>query len=627
MSDSQGGKNQGGAAIEPEGPSRIGFGAESAIPSDLLGEFGDIPLAVAVFRVIVDETGERAVDGEYLYVSQLYCEWGGHEPGTLIGRTFAESNDIVDPLWLAVGYRAAILGETVHDIMYSKSWGHWLSFTMAPSSIEGCCVYVAMIADDESRERQEMAVGRDTSDLIIGITNVFNRETSYEAAMNSVLEMISDVLRPDRLLVFERGERTTSCVFEWSAPGVPPQIERMQGLPNERFDTMRKLATRDAPVIESDVDDVKGVDRGIGQQLDREGVERMMAVPLLSDGGPVGYLSANNYALVEGVDTKRVLDTVAGFISARIVNHRLMSRLEKLGTHDSLTGVLNRWGIDAAIEERLAAHPDEPYALVLMDIDDFKVVNDLHGHDVGDAALKKLAQVITQVFSETAIIGRNGGDEFLAMLFDEAYESAESLVKELVNADLACEHNGERYGLSMSVGFAEYPGQACSLQDTYTKADAALYAVKLAGKSGYRRYSSKYDDQDRSQFGFAPRDIAENMPGAVLVYKADTNGEILFANDELVQLLDCESYADCMEFTGGEFGNAVHPDDKVRVNEELAFQARSLGVGEKGFVDCRIVTKTGRIRHIEYNGRLVVSDDTGEMFYALIVDCDERAGK
>ena len=477
-------------------------------------------------------------------------------------------------------------------------------------------------ADD--RPMEDLAVEWNTSNLIIGITNVFNSGKSHDEMIMGVLEMISEILNPDRLLIFERGAEVTNCTFEWCAEGVPPRIHHMQSMSNAEFDEMSRMADRRSPVLMSSLNEMKEVNEGIAQRFNRRGVKNMMAVELVSDGNVIGYLSSNNYRLDKGIDAKRVLDTVAPFISTKIVNQRLVDQLELMGTHDSLTGLLNRRGIDDAIGRLLAEHPSEPYVLALMDIDDFKIVNDLHGHDVGDAALKTLARVVSGAFPENAIVGRNGGDEFLAMLFGKDLEHVDALIEAFRNATFECEANGRKYPLSMSIGYAECPAQATDLQDAYAKADIALYAVKLAGKAGCRRYEPGLESQYRSQLGFAPREIAENIPCAIVICEATEKGEILYGNDELVKMFECDSFADFMEHVGGAFEGVIHPDDRLKARRDLEAQRGNADLGGRAYLDYRIITKTGAVKHVADNSRLVSFANIGQVAYILLVDKLER---
>ena len=600
--------------------------AIAAVPTMLgtaLGSYGDVPVAYAVFRVLLDDAGGEVVNTEYVYANPMYHEWLGFEQGELTGRSFLDTVGDASTMWFPYCYRAAVLGETVHDVVFSPELGHWLSFSIAPSPVKGCCVYAFMMADDERMERDRIEAGRDTSDRVIEIANVLNNEDDYYVAMGKALEMMSEVIHPERLYVFERGETTSDNTFEWCAEGVEPMIDSLQGLDNAEFDTWEKLMAEEPVVIIPDVEEFKDTDPQMYQTLTRQSITHLLAVPFMNDGALIGYLGADNYALDERLDTRRLLEAVATFMSARIASHQMMRELERTGTHDSLTGLLNRRGIDQAISTYMAEHEGEPFTLALMDIDNFKTINDAHGHSVGDEALRLIARAVTEAFPEEAILGRNGGDEFLVMLFGEDAKNAEMLFGDFSQAELECEYDGKQYKLTMSIGYADYPEQTDTLKKAYTLADAALYAVKLAGKSGAKKYSQELESQYRSQLGFTPRDIAENVPGAIVVHRAGGEGDILFANDELIDMFECESLADFMEHTGGTFKGIVHPDDQERVYGDLT----KIGldeVGETNYSDYRVLTKTGNIKHISDNGRLATIEDVGKVFYVLMVDRKER---
>lgn len=476
-----------------------------------------------------------------------------------------------------------------------------------------------MDAGDERRIREEIIIDRNTSDLIIGITQMFNTEQSYSAAMNGLLRMVSQVLHPDRIIVFERGEQATSCIFEWYAQGLEPQKDRLQNLSNAQFDAMRQLAEqklelRQSQVLVSKVESLKSVDDGLHRTLEQEGVQQMMAVPLFNHGEIIGYLSVSNYELEEGLDIKRVLETVATFVSARIINQRLVDELARMGSHDRLTGLFNRWGIDAAVARAFERDPNSPYVLALVDIDDFKSVNDLYGHDVGDATLVTLSRRIEEAFSNNAIIGRNGGDEFLVMLLGDNVARADKLLGEFTAQEFFCELHGQRYHFSTSIGYVGYPEQVDNLHEAYAKADDALYAVKLAGKSGCARYTPAFRRLHRSQFGFTVRDVAENIPSSVVVFRMSDAHEIVFTNDELVKLLEYDNLADLMDCTGGSFERIIHPDDI----------AHALGVGSRSdssfILTYRIVTKTGDAKRVVGMSRMANTSKVGPICYTFIVE-------
>ena len=443
-----------------------------------LGSFGDVPVGYAVFRVVLNEAKDEVVDTEYVYANELYRKWGGFGTMELAGKSFLEVASNASRVWFPYCYRAAVLGEEVHDTIFSPEAGHWLTFHLAPSPVKGCCVYAFSIADDEHYEREKMQVGLDTSDLIIQIANALSGELSYDAAMNRLLEAMSEVIHPDRLYVFERGEKTVSNTFEWCAKGVEPQIHTLQDLDFSEFGTWDKLLAREQVVLIPDVEEFRESDPRMYWQLSRQGITHVLAVPFYDGDQLLGYLGADNYMLEEDLDSIRVLRAVASFASARIVNRRLMDTVERLATHDELTGLLNRKGVDLAIDERLSGSEGEPYALALMDIDGFKEANNLYGRELGDAALCTIAQEIERVFPTGSVIGRNGGDEFIVVMFGDDAQKMDACLEELSNANMTCECEGEQHTFTLSVGHVRYPEQADSLHSVYSKADSALKGAR-----------------------------------------------------------------------------------------------------------------------------------------------------
>lgn len=571
-----------------------------------LGGFGDVPVAYAVCRVVLDEAREHVMDMVHAYVNQLYVNALDTTENELIGQSFFKVVDNASTDWLTYCYRAAVLGERVHDTVFSVEVGHWLSVNVAPSTVEGYCIFAFTYADTEQLEREELAVGLDTADLIIDIADNFSGETSYEVAMNRLLAALSRIAHAQRISLIERKESGSGVIFEWCEEGVEPLIGVMQNMDNAEFADWDRMASKEPLLVVPNVADSEVVDKDHLKSMDDRGIKRMMVVPVKNDNELLGYLVIDNYELDNDLDVQRLLASIASFMGARMVNHRLVTELERAGRRDALTGLLNRRGIDLAIQRAMERYPDEPYVLVLMDIDDFKAVNDVHGHDVGDEALRTLARVVCEAFPPDAVVGRNGGDEFLVFIQGRSTTDVDQMLNDLLEQDLSCVLGNKRYQLSMSAGYATYPSQAKDLLSTYSKADKALYAAKLAGKSGFAAYSHDAEELYRSKLGFAPRDIAENVPGGIIVHRIADEGEILFANDEAVHLFGCVDLTDLMDYTGNSFAGLVRLGD---ANKEPV-------------VTGHIVAKNGEVRRVVNSSRLVEVAGLGEVVYELLLRLD-----
>lgn len=266
---------------------------------------------------------------------------------------------------------------------------------------------------------------------------------------------------------------------------------------------------------------------------------------------------------------------------------------------------------------------------IFIDLDDFKLINDLYGHDFGDRALCHLADYLRCSFPD-ALIGRTGGDEFCVFIPNKSAEECQALFEKVIPGEKELAWHGKNIRYTISGGYADYPAQASGREELMTMMDTALYAAKIDGKRSVRRFQPDMTGLKREPLGFNVKNMAYGMPGAFLVYKAGGDEEILFANDHLITLFECENYTDFLRYTQSSFRHIVYSEDLERVErslEEQITREKNSADGTKGsyedFVEYRIQTKTGKIRRVIDMGRLVHDQHYGEIFYVFIEDLDK----
>lgn len=154
---------------------------------------------------------------------------------------------------------------------------------------------------------------------------------------------------------------------------------------------------------------------------------------------------------------------------------------------DSLTGLLNKGTAEKRILDALN-HRDQGF-LLLIDLDDFKVINDQYGHLCGDAVLTDLSEELKKMFRKDDILARVGGDEFLAFLADIPKDEVEKRMENLLERLSGMEINNRKGMVSCSIGAACYPEDAMEFHTLYHMADQALYHRKSAGKGSYTFYT------------------------------------------------------------------------------------------------------------------------------------------
>lgn len=162
-------------------------------------------------------------------------------------------------------------------------------------------------------------------------------------------------------------------------------------------------------------------------------------------------------------------------------------RIQEEADRDALTALYNRTGFEKRLAELMEKYPKQtPVAFAVLDIDDFKAVNDSLGHVGGDEALKRLASKLLKISSEKVIAARYGGDEFMICIFDTTKEKAEETFKNLVHEmDTRMQFQGNSQKISISLG-GVYAKEILPLTLLFVEADKVLYCVKSEGKNNYR---------------------------------------------------------------------------------------------------------------------------------------------
>lgn len=168
-------------------------------------------------------------------------------------------------------------------------------------------------------------------------------------------------------------------------------------------------------------------------------------------------------------------------------------QLTKKAEEDALTGLLNKGAFADYVQKRLdAASPDDLYAFYIIDLDNFKKVNDTLGHIVGDRVISDTAQKLCVVFSNFDYVGRIGGDEFAAFL--NLSTEGKKLGRKIIEskAQLICKKLKETYSdgthsvtVSASVGVSLYPQSGVAYEELYKNADTVLYKSKTGGKNQF----------------------------------------------------------------------------------------------------------------------------------------------
>ena len=310
---------------------------------------------------------------------------------------------------------------------------------------------------------------------------------------------------------------------------------------------------------------------------------------------------------------------LSGLTRVWLVSKENKNKFQILARTDSLTGIYNRYGFDESAEKMMDKNPKAHFVAALLDIDDFKFINDIYGHAYGDKALKSLADSMKTFFPSDALLGRNGGDEFCILLQNHTCEDAKELLQQFTRLPKTFSYKGKEQSFNISLGYAEYPTFASSRSQLMRCADAALYAIKLHGKNGCMAYREGLQSGIRKQLGFAFKDVSEHLPGAFIIYRADKDDdELFYANHEFLHMTGYKDMDELFRLTNKRFRSLIREDEQKQIESSIWEQIDS--GNENDYIHFHLRKADGSYLSVLDHGRIVESQQYGRVFYVLFMD-------
>jgi diguanylate cyclase (GGDEF)-like protein/PAS domain S-box-containing protein len=331
-----------------------------------------------------------------------------------------------------------------------------------------------------------------------------------------------------------------------------------------------------------------------------------------------GWRNLKLLVIVGGMFTAVVL-LFSGLTRVWLVSKENKNKFQILAHTDSLTDIYNRYGFDELAERMITKNPKTHFVAALLDIDDFKFINDIYGHVYGDRALKSLTDSMKAFFPKNTLLGRNGGDEFCILLPDHTYKEAGELLLQFTKLPKTFSCKGKEYPFFISLGYAEYPTFASSRSQLMRCADAALYEIKLHGKNGCMAYREGLRSGVRKQLGFAFKDISEHLPGAFIIYRAaKDDDELLYANHEFLQMTGYKTIDKLFSLTNRSFHNLIREDEQQQIETSIWKQ---IDAGNNNdYIHFHLRKADGTYLSVLDHGRIVESQQYGRVFYVLFMD-------
>jgi len=358
---------------------------------------------------------------------------------------------------------------------------------------------IARIASHVERGRlvREARREADTSGIVLEVVRDVTASLSSEEIFDILVRRVSrlfQIRRCSMIMVDEGGERGTVI-----AAHDDPSINSL-AIDLVRYPEIRQAVETGAPVL---VKNLKG--SALFEQIrplwETEridvDIQSIVAIPFTFDQGRSGVFFLRSSPDEPALDEESVrLTSAIAQGAVRALNRAAMfetvlshqEQLEILAKTDELTGCLSRRYLMERLENELerAARYNRLLGLVMFDIDDFKNLNDTHGHTTGDAALRSIGEVLQRSLRTADFVGRYGGDEFLLVLPETSVHGTYQLAERIRNgvSRRQFELRGGTLGLTVSGGVVGFPeGNVVTSEDLIDRADQALYRAKAAGRN------------------------------------------------------------------------------------------------------------------------------------------------
>lgn len=324
-----------------------------------------------------------------------------------------------------------------------------------------------------------------------------------DAAISQALRAIGEFTRADRsyLFQFSADRSTMSNTHEWCAEGIAPEIDNLQGLPLEAFPWGPQKLFRGEVINIPNVADLPPEAEAERQELQRQAIQSLILVPLLLGEQVLGFVGFDAVRSRQSWSDEKVavLQVAAELFVNALQRAQAEERIQYLAYHDSLTGLPNRALLLDRLEQALAQaqRHRRNLALLFIDLDRFKTINDTLGHAVGDALLRQVAVRLSSVLREEDTVSRLGGDEFVILLPNTLVARDAAYVAEKVIGALSQSFVVEDYELhvSASIGISVYPRDGDDKETLIKHADLALYRAKDMGRDNYQLFNPEMNTQ------------------------------------------------------------------------------------------------------------------------------------
>lgn len=378
-------------------------------------------------------------------------------------------------------YKSAVNKELLHSYAYPETIGYWLHMLFVPLEYEtkdlSYCLYIMSVHQNFDSE-----VLSDTkssiSNKVLQSTLKLSNCTDFKESLNNVVEdirLMCDAKFCCILLLDENKKELTVLAENRDLNSGIKAMKEYMDMDPEFYDLVvswKDMVKDNNCIIVSDKTDLDYIkERNLKwyESLIKSDVESLVLLPLKSRNRLLGFMWVSNFYNKDTVTIKEALEITTFILGSEIGNNLLLDELTTLSSIDLLTGVYNRNEMNNYMEKLLSDEDDFSIGLLFIDINGLKKVNDIKGHLMGDALIKRAADILKSIFDYTKIF-RAGGDEFVIVV--ERVKEKE--LKEIITK---IKEKATKRDVSLAIGYSIKKSRKEILQ-ALKEADEAMYEDK-----------------------------------------------------------------------------------------------------------------------------------------------------
>lgn len=400
---------------------------------------------------------------------------------------------------IATMLAAAFVGTTVPGY-FPSSWRFVVQFAVVfllvslfYNRLSSYREYLAMMIEQHNQQSEDQRRMLHTQRAVLELSNSMIQVSGFEELLNVILtkaiEVIPEAEYGSILMMNDENELEYKALV-----GFDDSLYDIRFKPEESYQWQATGGHFREPVIIEDLLDyteefVNEDTYSSMKDADALTMKSTLSAPILIDGKFFGSINIDSEEKeVFGQRDAGIMAYFANQASIAIGNHQLYDKMSYLSKYDGLTGALNRYSFEETIEGMLnvALAESKKISLALLDMNDFKSVNDNYGHEAGDKVLKLFSEMFRSKIDEDDIFSRFGGDEFVVAFigknYDEASEKMHEILEFIEMSPLVIKDADAAVKCGFSFGVAECPVDGTNLKGLVRLADDRMYKHKRGDK-------------------------------------------------------------------------------------------------------------------------------------------------